>query len=92
MAHFQGLSYEDGDHALKAEFFEVGHVPSVSEAGEDAGEFLSVVGHFGAKRCFPTDEGRGVGKGKIVAVIVLGVAEAGDQVVDVADRQISIFL
>lgn len=91
MAHFEGLGYEHGDHGLEAEFFKFRDVPFVLQAREDAGEVLGAVGDFGAKGGFAADEGGSVGQGEVVSVVVLGVAKAGDKVVDVPDELVSDF-
>lgn len=90
MTHFQGLSYEDSDHALKAKLFKVVEVPFVLKAGENAGQVLGVVRDFGPEGGFAADEGGGVGEGERVAVVVFGVAQTRDEVGYVAGEIVNI--
>ena len=64
---------------------EIFNVPFIPQAGENVGEIFGIVAYLCPESCFAADERRGVGEGEEMTIVLFGVPETRDEIIDVAD-------
>ena len=79
-----GRCDDQGDHALKSPGLELWHFVFVIQTDENGGKLDGIIADFGAECGFSPDERGGGFEGQFVAVVVLEISQACEEVDDVS--------